>query len=75
MLYSKMLKETETEETIGFFVTIALVAFQLGGGASPPPWQRLWPLDKMFYDDYLCLVASNKHQIQWTRIQKITGTF
>ena len=25
-------------------------------------------LEKMLYDDYLCLVASNKQQIQWTRI-------
>ena len=32
-----MLKETETEETIVFFVTfLSLVAFQLGGGAGPP---------------------------------------
>ena len=34
----KMLKETETEETIGFFVTfLPLVAFQLGGRATRPP--------------------------------------
>ena len=39
-----MLKETETEETIGFFVTfLSLVKFQLGNpapkkrGALPPP--------------------------------------
>ena len=35
-----MLKETETKETIVFFVTfLSLVAFQLGGGAGPlgPP--------------------------------------
>ena len=34
-----MLKETETEETIGLFVTfLSLVAFQLGGGrvGGPP---------------------------------------
>ena len=24
----------------------------------------------MLYDDYLCLVVSNKHQIQWTRIER-----
>ena len=34
----------------------------------------------MLYDDYLRLVASNKQQIQWTRIQNlqehwITGNF
>jgi len=27
-------------------------------------------LHKTLYDDYLCLVASNKQQIQWTRIQR-----
>ena len=32
-----MLKETETEVTIVFFVTfLSLVAFQLGGGPGPP---------------------------------------
>ena len=40
-----MLKETETEETIVFFMTfLSLVEFQLGGGppAPPPPiWLRL----------------------------------
>ena len=25
---------------------------------------------RMFLDNYLCLVASNKQQIQWTRIQR-----
>ena len=33
-----MLKETETEETIVFFVTfLSFVAFQLGGRAPWPP--------------------------------------
>ena len=33
-----MLKETETEETIGFFVTfLSLVASRLGGTVPPPP--------------------------------------
>ena len=38
-----MLKETETKETIGFFVTfLSLVTLQLGGGQAPcPPWLRL----------------------------------
>ena len=32
-----MQKETETEETIDFFVTfLSLVGFQLGGGARAP---------------------------------------
>ena len=38
---AKMLKETETEETIVFFATfLSLVGFQLGGGGRapcPPP--------------------------------------
>ena len=34
-------------------------------------WSRCFAsLDKMLYDDYLCLVASNKQQIQWKRIRK-----
>ena len=34
-----MLKETETEEPIGFFVTfLSLLAFQLRGAPPPPPW-------------------------------------
>ena len=39
-----MLKETETEETIVFFVTfLSSVAFQWGEGRAPchPPWLRL----------------------------------
>ena len=36
LLYAKMPKETETEETIVFFVTcLSLVASQLGGGMPP----------------------------------------
>ena len=27
-------------------------------------------LDNTLYDGYLCLVASNKQQIQWTRIRR-----
>ena len=37
LLYAKLLKETEPEETIVFFVTfLSLVAFQLEGGAGSP---------------------------------------
>ena len=37
LLYAKMLKETETKETIVFFVLfLSLVAFQLGGEPGPP---------------------------------------
>ena len=40
-----MIKETETEETLGYviFLFLSLVAFQLGGRVPcPPPWLRLW---------------------------------
>ena len=34
----KMLKETKSEETMGFFATVlSLVTFQVGGGRSPLP--------------------------------------
>ena len=43
LLHAKMLRETESEETISFFVTfLSLVAFQLGVGRTPGlPWLRL----------------------------------
>ena len=43
LLYAKILKEAETEETILFFVTfLSLVPFQLEGGLpGPPSWLRL----------------------------------
>ena len=43
----KMLKETEAEETIVFFVTfLTLVAFQLlGGGSLGYPRLRLWVMN------------------------------
>ena len=42
MLYAKVLKETQTEETIVFFVTfLSLGAFQLGGGPPAPPLATL----------------------------------
>ena len=45
------------------------------------PDQVVASLDDTLYDNYLCLVASNKQQIQWRRIRKnpqqhwITGNF
>ena len=40
-----MLKETETEETIVFFVTfLSLVAFQLGGPGPPVPLPLATPM-------------------------------
>ena len=37
---------------------------------QPHPGHVVVSLDKTLHDDYLCLVASNKLQIQWTRIQR-----
>ena len=38
-----MLKETQTQETIVFFVTFLLLGeFQLGGGPPASPWLRLY---------------------------------
>ena len=38
-----MLKETQTEDTIVFYVTfLSLGAFQLGGGPPAPLWLRLF---------------------------------
>ena len=38
LLYTRTLKQTETEETINFFVTfLSLVAFQLSWGGAPLP--------------------------------------
>ena len=37
---------------------------------NPHPGHVVASLDKTLYDDYLCLAASNKLQIHWTRIRK-----
>ena len=39
-------------------------------GFNPHPSHVIAFLDKTLYDDYLCLMASNKQQIQWTRIRR-----
>ena len=39
-------------------------------GFNPHPGHVVASLDKTFYDDYLCLVASNEQQTQWTRIRR-----
>ena len=39
-------------------------------GFNPHPGHVVASLDKTLYDDYLCLVASNKYQIQWTKIRR-----
>ena len=37
---------------------------------QPAPRSRHCIFGKTLYDDYLCLMASNKQQIQWTRIRR-----
>ena len=39
-------------------------------GFNPHPRQVVVLLDMALYDDYLCLVASNKQQIQWAKIRR-----
>ena len=66
LLYAKMLKENETEETIVSFMRfLSLIAFQLGGARSPwasplatpmPPETNFAPgLDKI---NRTCIVSS-----------------
>ena len=43
-------------------------------GFNPQPVRIIVSLDKTFYDDYLFLAASNKQQIQWTRIRWTIGS-
>ena len=38
---------------------------------QPAPGHVVASLDKTLYDDYLYLVASNKQEIQWTRIRRL----
>ena len=49
------------------FLTTTLIEWS---GFNPHPGHVVACLDKTLYDDYLCSVASNKQQIQWTRIEK-----
>ena len=50
----------------GVVFTTTLIAWSQ---FNPHPGHVVSSLDKTLYDDYLCLVASNKKQIQWTRIR------
>ena len=64
VFYAKMLRETETEEALGFFVIfLSLVVVQLGGGpARPPPPPRLRLSQtknyKNWYSQLSCLTFS-----------------
>ena len=51
----------------GFVFTPTLIEWS---GFNPHSDHVVASLDKTFYEDHLCLVASNKQQIQWTRTQR-----
>ena len=51
----------------GVIFMASLIAWS---GFNPHPGHVFVSLDKMLYDNYLCLVALNKQQFQWTRIWK-----
>ena len=55
-------------ESKGVVCTTTLIA---RSKFNPYPGHVVASLDKAFYDDYLCMVASNMQQIQWAVIQKI----
>ena len=65
-----MLKETETEETIGFFVTfLSLVTFQLRGRGSGPPAPRATPM----VSDQLVEVSLSRFAINFSWILQKFG--
>ena len=53
----------------GFVFMTTLIA---QSGLNPHPDDVVASLDKTLYDDYLCLVASNKQQIYLGRSHKLT---
>ena len=74
LLYAKMLKETETEETKAFFVTfLSLLAFQLGGGRAPL-WLRLWGVLNRLSDLYLNDMAHENVQMFRSRDWQTTAS-
>ena len=54
-------------ESTGVVFTTTLIA---RSKFNPHPGHIDASLDKVFYDDYVCMVASNKQQIQWAIIRK-----
>ena len=62
-----MLKETETEETICFFVTfLSLVSFQLGGKELGPPLGYVYDQYRFFFlhiNKYLCKLVFVAHRV------------
>ena len=62
-----MLSWQRGQEGKGVVFTTTLIAMS---ELNPHAGHVVASLNKTLYDDYLCLVASNKQQIQWTRIRK-----
>jgi len=54
-------------ESKGVVFTTTLIAWSW---FNPHSGHVFSSLHKTLYDDYLCLVASNKQQIQWTKIRR-----
>ena len=52
----------------GVVFTMTLIEWS---GFNSHPSHVVASLDTTLYDDYLCLVASNKHQFQWTKFEEI----
>ena len=64
LLYANLLKETETEETILFFVTfLSLVEFRLGGRADPLSPLLATSMSVYVYLFIVCLVVINSSVI------------
>ena len=65
--YVLIFRRLHGRESKGVVFTTTLIArFKF----NPHPGHFAASLDKAFYDDYLCMVASNKLQIQWAIIRK-----
>ena len=56
-----------SRESKGIVFTTTLIA---RSKFYPHPGHVVASVDKAFYDDYVCTVASNKQQIQWAIIRK-----
>ena len=54
-------------KSVVFTTTLTLIAWSRFN--PHPAVTLLQPLDETLYDDFLCSVALQKHQIQWIRIQ------
>ena len=77
LLHAKFLKETETEETIVFFVTfLSLVEFQLGGGGGGgdrAPWATP-PATPMYVTENLSLDYFRQMGMYYTYLRTVPGS-